>query len=120
MKTRIIFGYFGAILFPIVLLPLAAFQTMNGHSLLYLGIFGSPVGFLGCIAYSDVRRRFSWKAILIRTFAALIIVVAFVLVIAQIKISPFFINKGWILIVLVGPMLSAWATEFMLKKMDGA
>jgi hypothetical protein len=118
MKMRIMLGYLGAVLFPVIFLPLAALQTMGGHSLMYLGVFGSPLGFLVGISYADRLRRFFWKAILVRTFAGFVIMFAFVSVIVQIRISPFFVSNGWILIVLVGPLLSAAATEFILRNRD--
>jgi hypothetical protein len=116
MKMRIMLGYLGAVLLPVIFLPLAALQTMGGHSLMYLGVFGSPFGFLVGISYADRRRQFFWKAILVRSFAAFVIIFAFILIIAQIRISAFFVTNGWILIVLIGPLLSAAATDFISMK----
>jgi len=117
VAKRIGFGYLGGLLLPLILLPVAAYNTMGGHSLMYLGIYASPVGMLAAIAYSDVKRRFQLIATLVRTLSTCIVLFAVLLVLAQLEdYSPFFKNDSWMLIPILGPMLACGATEFILGK----
>lgn len=113
MTNRIIFAYIGAIGLPLLLLPVAMIYTMGGHSLMYLSVYSSPVGLLAALSYSDVRRQYETKTILIRSIASLIVfVVSFALItfVSEAEISPFLKNQGWILIILVAPLITATAT----------
>ncbi len=110
---RIIFAYIGAVLLPIILLPIAMIKTMAGHSLMYLTVFASPVGLMMAILFYDVKRGLPLIIILLRTFVALTILILFFMILIQTQISPFFINKGWLLIPIVGPPLAAGISEFV-------
>ena len=117
VAKRIGFGYLGGLLLPLILLPVAAYNTMGGHSLTYLGIYASPVGMLAAIAYSDVKRRFQLIATLVRTLSTCVVLFALLLVLAQLEdFSPFFKNDSWMRIPILGPMLARGATEFILSK----
>ena len=116
MIQRILFSYIGAILFPIILLPIAIFNTMGGHSLMITVAFSSPLGLLSGLLFSDFRRRFKGVAIFVRTLVSLILFAGYFFVLANIKISPFFINSGWLLIPVGGPLFVAVISEFVLKK----
>jgi hypothetical protein len=96
MTTRIIFAYLGAIGLPLLLLPVAVINTMGGHSLMYISVYSSPIG-LPALSYSDVRRQYETKAILIRSSSSLIIYIAVFALIAFLSeagISPFLKNQG--------------------------
>jgi hypothetical protein len=117
LTTRIIFAYLGAIGLPLLLLPVAVINTMGGHSLMYISLYSSPIGLLATLSYSDVRRQYETKAILIRSSSGLIIyIAAFALIgfLSEAGISPFLKNQGWILIVLAAPLISAIATNNIL------
>jgi len=117
---RIAFASFGAVLLPLLLLPLAFVETVGGHSVLFLGIFASPVGILAGCAYSDVRRHFQPRAIVVRTAAASMVLLVLYFVLFQIEdVLPFFKNDGWILIPLAGPLFAGGVSEFILKEADG-
>lgn len=116
---RIAFAYFGAVLLPLLLLPLAFVETVGGHSVLFLGIFASPVGILAGCAYSDVRRYFQLRAIVVRTAAASMVLLVLYFVLFQIEdVLPFFKNDGWILIPLVCPVFAGGVSEFILTEAD--
>jgi hypothetical protein len=113
MIERIIFAYLGAIGLPLLLLPIAIINTIGGHSLMYISVYSSPIGLLAALSYSDVRRQYETKAILIRSTAGLIVFIAFfalIILVSEAEISPFLKNQGWILIVLVAPLITATAT----------
>ena len=114
MTNRIIFAYLGAFGLPLLLLPLAVINTMGGHSLMYVSIFSSPVGLIAALSYSDIRRQYETKTIMIRSAASLVIFMLFFVLIAILSeagISTFLKNQGWILMILVGPLIAAIATE---------
>lgn len=117
MTKRIFFAYLGAIGLPVLLLPVAVINTMGGHSLMYISVYSSPIGLLAALSYSDVRRQYETKAILIRSSSSLIIYIAFFALIAFLSetgISPFLKNQGWILIVLIAPLITATASDKIL------
>jgi len=117
MTNRIIFAYIGAIGLPLLLLPVAMAYTMGGHSLMYISAYSSPVGLLAALSYSDVRRQYENKAILIRSTASLAVFIAsfaLIIFVSEAEISPFLKNQGWILIVLVAPLITATATAKIL------
>lgn len=117
MTNRIIFAYLGAIGLPLLLLPLADVNPMGGHSLMYICIFSSPIGLLAALSYSDVRRQYKTKAILIRFTASLVVFIisfAFIVFLSEAETSPFLKNQGWILILLVAPLITATATDKIL------
>jgi voltage-gated potassium channel Kch len=117
MTNRIAFAYGGAIGLPLLLLSVAIIYTMGGHSLMYLSVYSSPIGLLAGLSYSDVRRQYETKAILIRSAASVIVFIvsfALILFISEAEISPFVKNQGWILIVLVVPLITATATSKIL------
>ena len=117
---RVAFAYFGAVLLPLLLLPLAFVETVGGHSVLFLGIFASPAGSLAGCAYSDVRRHFQLRAIVGRTAAASIVLLVLYFVLFQIEdVLPFFKNDGWILIPLAGPLFAGGVSEFILLRAEG-
>ena len=92
---------------------------MGGHSVLFLGIFASPVGILAGCAYSDVRRHFQLRAIVGRTIAAFIFLLVLYLVLFQFEaVLPFLKNDGWILIPLLGPLFAGGASEYILKEAE--
>ena len=114
---RVGFGYLGVLLLPLILLPLAAYYTMGGHSLMFLGVYASPAGMLAAIAYSDVKRRFRLLAIVVRTLSAFVLLFVCFLVLDQLDdVSSFFKNDSWMLIPLLGPLIVGGATEFILGK----
>ncbi len=118
MTSRILFAYIGAIGLPLVLLPVAMVYTMGGHSLMYFSVYSSLIGLLAALSYSDIKRQYENKAILIRSTAGLIIFMAsFALIIflSEAEISPFLKNQGWILIVLVAPLITATASAKVLS-----
>ena len=117
MTNRILFAYIGAIGLPLLLLPVAVVFTMGGHSLMYLSVYSSPIGLIAALSYSDVRRQYENKAILIRSTASLIVFIAcfaLIIFVSEAEISPFLKNQGWILIVLVAPFITATATAKIL------
>jgi len=117
VTNRIIFAYIGAIGLPLLLLPVAVVYTTGGHSLMYLSVYSSPIGLLAALSYSDIRRQYENKAILIRSTAGLIVFVAssaLIIFISEAEISLFLRNRGWILIVLVGPLITATASAKIL------
>lgn len=117
MTNRIAFAYLGAIGLPLLLLPVVIIYAMGGHSLIYLSVYSSPVGLLAGLSYSDVRRQYETKAILIRSTAGLIVFIvslALILFVSEAEIFPFLKNQGWILIVLVVPLITATATSKIL------
>jgi hypothetical protein len=116
MIQRILFSYIGAILFPIIFFPIAMFNTMGGHSLIIVVVFSSSVGLLSGLIYSDFRRRFKGIAIFVRALVSLILFVGYFFVLANVEVSPFFMNYGWLLIPIGGPLFVAVISEFVLKK----
>ncbi len=117
MTKRIVFAYIGAIGLPLLLLPVIVIYTMGGHSLMYLSVYSSPIGLLAALSYSDVRRQYETKIILIRSTASLIVYLvsfALIIVVSEAEISPFLKNQGWILIVLLAPLITATATARIL------
>jgi hypothetical protein len=118
MTNRIIFAYLGAIGLPLLLLPIAILSTMGGHSIMYISIVFSPIGLIAGLCYSDIKRRYEVKAIVIRSTASLIILFILLGLIASLSeagISTFLKIHGWILIPLVTPLITATATNKILK-----
>ena len=117
MTNRIIFAYIGAIALPLLLLPVAMVYTIGGHSLMYVSVICSPIGLLAALSYSDVRRQYETKAILVRSSASLIVfIVSFAIIafLSEAEISSFLKNQGWILIVLVAPLITTIVTNNIL------
>jgi peptidoglycan/LPS O-acetylase OafA/YrhL len=86
---------------------------------MYLSIYSSPIGSLAALSYSDVRRQYENKAILIRSAASLIVFIAslaLIIFVSEAEVSPLLKNQGWILIVLVAPLITAIATNNILGK----
>ena len=118
MIDRIFLSYIGAIGFPIILLPLAMIWILGGHSLMYVSLFASPIGLILGLSYSDKRKKFTKNANVIRTSIGLgIYVLFFVLMGFLSKLFDFIFlkNQGWLLIVFLGPLCSALASEKLLK-----
>ena len=91
--------------------------TMGGHSLMYVSIYSSPIGLIAALSYSDIRRQYENKALLIRSTAGLIVFIAFfalIISVSEAEISPFLKNQGWILIVLVAPLITATTSAKIL------
>jgi MFS-type transporter involved in bile tolerance (Atg22 family) len=90
---------------------------MGGHSLLLIVVFSSPLGILGGLLLSDVRRRFKSPAIIVRTVVSLILFAGYFFFLISIRpLSPFLMNNGWLLIPIGGPIFVAVISEFLLKK----
>jgi ATP/ADP translocase len=117
MTKRIIFAYLGAFGLALLLLPVAMLNTMGGHSLMYLCVYSSPIGLLAALSYSDFRRQYQAKTIIIRSLSSIIVYIAFFALIAFLSmagIAPFLKNHGWILIVLIAPLITAITTNGIL------
>ena len=114
MVMRIVFSYLGAFLIPICLLPVAATWTMGGHSLMYLTVYGSPIGIMVGLCYSDLRRHYIPSAMVIRSFVGLLAAVLIVIALSQIRVSQFWINKGWIFIPAFAPLFAAVMSNLIL------
>lgn len=104
MIKRILFAYLGTVPIFIVTLPIAMILTIGGHSLTYVAIFGSPIGQAVLLWILDRRRGFPVDGATIRSVVAFIIVVACIVVIGIIDISPFLATRGWMLIPLISPL----------------
>jgi hypothetical protein len=118
MTNRIIFAYLGAIGLPLLLLPVAILSPMSGHSIMNISIIFSPIGLLVGLCYSDIKRRYEIKAIVIRSTANLILFFTLLGLIASLSeagISTFLKIRGWILIPLATPLVTAIATNKILK-----
>jgi hypothetical protein len=81
MINRVIFAYLGAIGLPALFLPLAIFETMGGHSLMYVSVLTSPIGLITALAYSDKKRKFSQNAKATRTFLGFVVFVLWFIVV---------------------------------------
>ena len=114
--TRLLIAYAGAAGLSLSFLPLASIFTMGGHSLMFVMMLASPVGVVVAISYADSRRGFQPATICLRSGVALIVLILTVAGIAQIQVSPFFINDGWLLVPVAAPLLSAGISEFVCKK----
>ena len=114
MGQRILFGYAGAILLPLLLLPIAIIYTMGGHSLMFITVFGSPLGLLVGLIISDKKRHLTPYAILLRTVIAFVAAIAWIALVASVKIVPFFVSQEWVLIPFGGPLVAAPVSEFFL------
>jgi hypothetical protein len=114
MTKRIMFAYLGAIGLPLLFLPVATINTMGGHSLMYISVISSPIGLLAALSYSDFRRRYETRAILIRSAMSLVtFILSFVLIVflSEAGIPSFLKNQGWILMVVASPLITATITE---------
>jgi hypothetical protein len=120
MTNRIIFAYLGAIGIPLLLLPVAAIYTMGGHSLMYITIISSPIGLIAGLCYSDVKRKYQFKAIVIRSIASIIVFIILLALIAlssEAEISTFLKIHGWVLIPLTTPLITAIASNKILESL---
>jgi len=88
MLKRIFLSYLGTLLILICFLPVAAAWTIGGHSLMYLIVFGSPIGITIGLCFSDLRQRYFLTATIVRSIAGLLAVVLIVLALSRIRISP--------------------------------
>jgi hypothetical protein len=119
MINRILFAYLGAIGLPLLLLPLAMIETMGGHSLMYVSLFSSPIGLIAAMAYSDKKRHFNHGETITRSALAVavyILTFLLILLLSEINISSFLKNQGWILVVVLAPLLAALSTENVMAK----
>lgn len=119
MINRTKMAYIGAIGLTLLMLPLATMFTMGGHSLMFVSIFSAPIGLIAALSYSDVKRQYKAKAIVIRSTAALLVYAftfSLVVFVSKANISPFLMNQGWVLILLASPFLVAIATEKIMYK----
>ena len=72
MGRRIIYGYIGALLLPVVILPLVFINPMDAHSLIFaIIVFGAPIGMLIGLGYIDYKSNISVKYIIIRSIVGL-------------------------------------------------
>ncbi len=93
--------------------PVAATWTMGGHSILYLIIFGSLIGITGGLCYSDLRQRYFLAATVVRSITGLFVAVLTVIALSQIRVSPFWINQGLVLLPVLAPLLAAIASSLI-------
>jgi hypothetical protein len=118
MINRIIFVYLWVIGLPLLLLPIAVINTMVGHSIMYISIIFSPIGLIVALCYSDIKRQYEVKAIVIRSMASLIIffiLIGLIVLLSEAGISTFLKNYGWILIPLTAPLITATVTNEILE-----
>jgi uncharacterized membrane protein (DUF485 family) len=114
MIERIMYAYLGAFGLSLLLLPFAMIDIMGGHSLMYVSLYSSPIGLLIALSYSDAKRQYESKTILIRSLSGLVVYIVFLVLIAFLSeagTSPFLKNQGWILVVVFGPLITAIATN---------
>jgi hypothetical protein len=104
---RIAFAYCGAILVPLVLLPIGVINNMAGHALLYITVSGSPAGTLLGLGLADTRAGLPTTKIVVRTLVAIVAVVAWIVWVASLQSTPFLMNNGWTLIPVGGPLVAA-------------
>jgi hypothetical protein len=116
MLKRIVLSYLGAFLIPICLLPVAVAWTMGGHSFMYMTVYGSLIGITVGLCYSDLRRHYFPSAILIRSFVGLLAAVLVGVALSQIRLSPFWINQGWIFIPACAPLFAAVMSGLILAR----
>jgi len=114
MLKRIFLSYLGTLLILICFLPVAATWPMGGHSSLYLIVFGSPIGITVGLCYSDLRQRYFPTATIVRSIVGLLVAVLIVVALFQIRVSPFWINQGFILIPVCAPLLAAIVSGLIL------
>ena len=103
--NRTLFAYIGMILGLLVLLPVAAAVTLGGHSLMYVIVFGAPLGLIAGLVYSDVKSGIKPVSLVIRVGIYLVLIFLFVAAVSLLKFTPFLKNKGYILIPLFVPFL---------------
>jgi len=111
MLKRIRLSYMGAFL---IIVCLRSPWTMAGHSLMYLTVFGLPIGITAGLFYSDFRQRYLPTATLIRTLAGFLVVMLVVLLVSRIRVSPFWVYHGWVLIPLCAPLVAAITSGLIL------
>jgi ABC-type Na+ efflux pump permease subunit len=116
MLKRITLSYLGTGIILICFLPVAAKWTMGGHSILYLIVFGSLVGITGGLCYSDLRQRYFLASTIVRSISGLFVAVLTVIALSQIQVSPFWTNRGFVLIPVLAPLLAAIASSLILAR----
>jgi hypothetical protein len=104
---RIAFAYVGAILLLLILLPIAVIETMGGHSLMFITLFGAPAGAVLGLIVADRRMHLSGRAIGLRTLVAVGVFLGWSILAWSLRGNPFVVNKGWILIPIPGPLIAA-------------
>jgi ABC-type Na+ efflux pump permease subunit len=114
MLKRIFLSYLGTVIMLICFFPVAATWTMGGHSVLYLIVSGSLIGITGGLCYSDLRQHYSPAATIVRSITGLFVAVLTVTAMSQIRVSPFWINRGFVLIPVLAPLLAAIASSLIL------
>ena len=119
MFRRLLFAYIGSIGLPFCLLPIAMIFPMAGHSLMYVTVLSAPLGLISGLIYSDFRSLFTGMCILIRSLAAFIIFVVFIVVLLWLTQSsvnsPLYSNNSWLLIPVIAPAFAALLSDFFLR-----
>jgi len=111
MKTfllRVLVAYIGALGLPLLLFPLATKFTMGGHSLMFLAVFSPPISLTAALTIFDVRRNCVFDSI--AKHAAFIFGVYGLTFILFAFITGA-INNGWMINVLIVPLLTAIITS---------
>jgi hypothetical protein len=122
VKKRIMFAYMGSFGLPICLFPFVIVYviiidpTWSGHPGYILGIILAPVGMLAGLIYSDIQRNIIPRCIVIRSLAALAVLGIFFYALLWLCEHQVFINNGWVLLPVAGPMLAAIVSEFVLRR----
>jgi len=116
LLNRTLFAYIGMILCLLVLVPFAAALTLGGHSLMYVIVFGGPIGLIAGLVYSDVKIGIRPVSIVIRVGISLVLIFLFVAAVSLLKFTPFLKNKGYIVIPLFVPFLVSVLSGLFLYK----
>ncbi len=85
---------------------------------MYVSVLTSPIGLITALAYSDKKRKFSQNAKATRTFLGFVVFVLWFIVVlmaSETIASTFLKNQGWVLIVLLAPLISSLSTEFVMR-----
>jgi hypothetical protein len=105
LLNRTLFAYIGMVLCLLVLLPIAAAVTLGGHSLMFMIVFGGPIGLIAGLVYSDVKVGIRPVSIVIRVGISLVLIFLVVAAVSVLKFSPFLKNNWYIAIPLFVPFL---------------
>jgi peptidoglycan/LPS O-acetylase OafA/YrhL len=115
MLERTLAAYAGALLIPVLLLPLAYFDTMGGHSLMFIVLLGVSAGVAAGLVVSDLRRQLDPPAVIVRAVVAVLALLACVAAIALLRDTRFLENRGWALVPVCAPAIAALLSGLVLR-----
>ena len=117
MSKRIESAYVGTVLTIFGGLPIAIISSgaSGGHSIMFLFVFGVPIGMTIGLIYADRKTKNNYLNIALRSLLSIIIYIVIVYAVGSIKSW----NNGWVLLIFSPLIISLLTKNIFIFKQNG-